>query len=65
MAYIQIGMTALRTPDGEFLPSIPLFVNTDDLEKSGLVPSSENAIKEIAGFFVEKLSCQKQEKGGA
>ena len=63
MAYIQIGVTALRTPDGEFLPSVPLFVETDDLQKSGLTPTSENAIKEIAGFFVEKLNCQNQKKG--
>lgn len=26
MKYIQVGVTALRTPDGGFLPSVPLYI---------------------------------------
>lgn len=30
MRYIQIGVTALRTPGGDFLPSVPLYAKAED-----------------------------------
>ena len=30
MSYIQIGITALRTPGGDFLPSVPLYAREED-----------------------------------
>ena len=33
--FIQIGVTALRAPDGSFLPSVPLYakVNGEEVDK--------------------------------
>lgn len=33
--YIQIGVTALRGPGGEFLPAVPLFIRADDSAQAG------------------------------
>ena len=52
---VQIGIFAVRKTDGTFKPSIPLFVETQ-VEKSGLTKTQENAIKDVAGFFVEKMN---------
>lgn len=30
--FTQIGVTALRGPDGSFLPAVPLYVESDRLE---------------------------------
>ena len=30
MSYVQIGVTALRTPGGDFLPSVPLYAREED-----------------------------------
>ena len=30
MSYVQIGVTALRTPGGDFLPSVPLYARAED-----------------------------------
>lgn len=30
---IEIGMTAMRTPDGGFLPAVPLYIKVEDSEK--------------------------------
>lgn len=34
MEYIQIGVTALRGPSGEFLPSVPLYVAAKDAARA-------------------------------
>ena len=60
--FVQIGVTALRTPAGAFLPSVPLYIEMENLRESGLNPTSENAIRNIAGFFVEKLNGEKAGK---
>ena len=53
--YIQIGVTSLRTPLGDFLPSVPLYIKTtESIEKSGLVKSEEAMLHEIARLFAEK-----------
>jgi len=54
--FIQIGITALRTPTGSFLPSVPLYVEETNLCKSGLTPAHEEAIHDIAGFFIERYN---------
>ena len=55
-AFIQIGVTALRTSTGGFLPSVPLYIEESNLGKSGLTPAHEEAIHNIAGFFIEKYN---------
>lgn len=33
--YIQVGVTAMRGPDGSFLPAVPLYIRADDSAKAG------------------------------
>lgn len=50
--YIQIGVTALRSPTGEFLPSVPLYIKTDEAVKaSGLTSPEEDLIHDVASVF--------------
>ena len=63
--FVQIGVTAARTPTGGFLPSVPLYIEVEHLGRSGLTPATENAVRDIAGFFIEKLADEKSStKGG-
>ena len=50
MAFIQIGETALRSPHGEPLPSVPLYIKACDELRLGLVDDFK---KDICGFFYE------------
>lgn len=53
--YIQIGVTALRTPTGGFMPSVPLYIRTDEAVKaSGLTDSEENLMHDVAQQFAFK-----------
>ena len=53
--YIQIGVTALRTPTGDFLPSVPLYVKTTEAVKaSGFTASEEGVIHSVAQLFALK-----------
>lgn len=52
--FIQIGVTALRSPTGEFLPSVPLYIKADKLNKSGLSQAEEDVLHNVAGVFAEK-----------
>lgn len=54
--FIQVGVTALRSPTGDFLPSVPLYVKADKLKQSGLAQAEENLLHDISGIFAEK--CQ-------
>ncbi len=52
--FIQVGVTALRSPTGEFLPSVPLYIKADKLKQSGLAQVEENLLCDISGIFAEK-----------
>ena len=52
--FIQIGVTVPRMPDGKYLPSVPLYIEAENLCRSGLTAAHENALTDIAGFFIEK-----------
>ena len=39
--FIQVGVTALRSPTGEVLPSVPLYIKADQLKQSGLTQAEE------------------------
>ena len=60
--FIQIGVTALRKPTGEYLPSVPLFIEADKLTASGLTPEHEDALHDFAGFFIEEYGKRLREK---
>ena len=50
--YIQIGVTALRTPTGDFLPSVPLYIKAAEaVGASGLTPSEERPLHDVAALF--------------
>ena len=51
MSYIQIGVTALRTPGGDFLPSVPLYAKAEDA--AGISEPDKRSIYE-RGTMVEE-----------
>lgn len=52
--YIQIGVTALRDAEGNFLPSVPLYIlSNEDIEESGMTASEENLMHDISGIFYD------------
>jgi hypothetical protein len=55
MEYIQIGVTALRTPTGDFLPATPIYIKTSEaIKASGMTQSEENVIHDVARVFAIK-----------
>jgi len=54
--YIQVGVTIPRSPDGKYLPSVPLYIEAENLQRSGLTAAHEKALTDIAGFFIEKYN---------
>ena len=61
--FIQCGFTALRDPaNGEFLPSIPLYVKIapETINAIGLAPSEEILCSDIASAFAKKFGCYVQ-----
>lgn len=44
--FIQVGVTALRSPTGDFLPSVPLYIKADKLKQSGLAQAAEKKQKQ-------------------
>lgn len=51
MEYIQVGVTALRAPDGTFLPAVSLYVQTKDQARLG----GEETINGIAKVFAQRM----------
>lgn len=55
---VQIGQTALRAPDGSFLPAQPLYVV---VSASEVIPETEmskgegECLADVAGIFAEKF----------
>ena len=49
--YIQVGETALRSPTGEYLPSVPLYVKADDVGEE----AEERLISDIGRLFAAKM----------
>ena len=60
--FIQIGITALRSPTGEFLPAVPLYIKADKLKQSGLTQEEENILHDISGLFVKPKENKKEDK---
>jgi len=63
--YVQVGVTALRTPNGKHYPAVPLFVEVDKLNASGLAPCEEKMLTDFAGFAIEKYNKKIQAEKGA
>lgn len=60
--YIQVGVTALRTPSGGHYPAVPLYVEADRLKESGLSPAEENMLRGFAGFAIEEYGKRLREE---
>ena len=48
--YEQIGVMALRSPDGKFLPSVPLYAAVDDQDRA----AAEKTFQKVGAIFAEK-----------
>lgn len=49
--YIQIGVTAVRDPEGNFLPAVPVFIPlTPEVEST-----AERAVADVGQLFARKM----------
>lgn len=49
--YVQVGVTALRAPDGSFLPAVPLYIKATPEAKA-----AEAALKrDITGILAQRM----------
>lgn len=55
MPFVQIGITALRAPDGSFLPSTPIYAEVPEVTAEGLAPQEDKAIDSLALLLAEKF----------
>lgn len=53
--FIQVGVTALRSPTGDFLPAVPLYIKADKLKQSGLSQPEEKLLRDVSGVFTDKF----------
>lgn len=57
--YVQVGSFALRSPNGEFLPSVPLYIQVKDAggvnERTGLTIAEEIALTDVGKVFADKF----------
>lgn len=54
---VQIGQTALRAPDGSFLPSRPLYIVVEAAEADSAAPTgAADPLTDIAGIFADKFA---------
>lgn len=49
--YIQVGVTALRRPDGGFLPAVPLYIKAED----GAEEAEEALIDDIGHLLALRM----------
>ena len=52
--YVQVGVTAMREPNGDHMQSIPMYIEVEHLSKTGLTDFESGALANIAGFFAIK-----------
>lgn len=55
MPMVQVGVTALRAPDGNFLPSTPIYAEVPKVNERGNTCAGEKALNDVSKFFSEKL----------
>lgn len=49
--YIQVGVTAMRGPDGKFLPAVPLYIKAED----GAEEAEEKLISDIGHLLALRM----------
>lgn len=57
--YIQVGVTALRAPDGSFLPSVPLYIKSTPETKA----AEEALTQDITGVLAQRMKLYMEETG--
>ena len=62
--YVQVGVTAMREPNGERLPSVPMYIEVDHLTKTGLTDLENDALANISGFFAAKRKERELKRSG-
>lgn len=57
MAYIKVGVMAVRAPDGSFLPATPIYKEVPDksISKSGTTPQEDATIDDISKILAQKF----------
>lgn len=54
--FAQVGVTALRAPDGSFLPSVPLYIKVaaEDIAPDGRYIGEDRTLTDVADIFADK-----------
>lgn len=62
---VQIGVTALRSPTGEFLPAVPIYIKAEDAEEfnpnTGRTVAEDLALDDVAAVFADKFKIYAEE----
>lgn len=53
--YIQVGFTAMRGPDGSYLPAVPIYIKAEE----GAEESEEKLIKDLANLTAHQIKAYK------
>jgi|GEM_PF-890224 len=65
--YVQVGSFALRAPNGDFLPSVPLYMQAEDAggvnARTGLTMAEEVALTDVTKVFADKFKQYKEGVG--
>lgn len=54
--YVQVGVMALRNPDGSFAPATPIYKEATDEDRA----AAERTLRDVAEIFAEKYYKIKQ-----
>lgn len=59
--YIQVGVTALRAPDGTFLPAVPLYIRSTPESKA----AEEAMTKDVTSVLAQRMKLYMEQTGQA
>lgn len=60
--YIQVGVTAMRDPAGNFLPSVPLYIRAEDQDKVGQPYLDDALFKQLVNKWKEYEKSARRER---
>ena len=56
---VQVGFTAQRTLNGDFLPETPVYIEGTHLKQSGLAEIEEKPLHDISGLIFQRYKEKK------
>ncbi len=59
--YVQVGVTAMRAPDGSFLPAVPLYVRAEDAATEACPKA---IISPFAQYVAARMEADRKAKAG-